>query len=166
MSDPTTDATPLIEKVKGKAKKLAGNVVGNEALVHEGELHEKKAEHLETANRLDTEAAERADAADLDERARELDLEQQRIAAEEARAVREEGLEREREVEQARIDRDADAEKAAAEQHRSAAKQAAVRDEAKAAEDLAQQRRDAAALEVEAERKKEQAAALDEIANS
>lgn len=81
-----TDAGPLIERIKGKAKELAGHVTGNKDLAREGELHQAKAEQLEDVKRQEAEAEQRKEEADLNRRARELELEEKRLVADEAAA--------------------------------------------------------------------------------
>jgi len=50
------DAAPFVERIKGRAKELAGHITGNEALAKEGELHQTKAEQLDEIERLGSEA--------------------------------------------------------------------------------------------------------------
>lgn len=80
------DAAPFIERIKGKAKELAGHVTGNKDLAREGELHQAKAEQLEDVKRQEAEAEQRKEEADLNRRARELELEEKRLVADEAAA--------------------------------------------------------------------------------
>ena len=46
----------FVARLKGRAMQVAGAVIGNEELKHEGELHERKADAITDATRLDTEA--------------------------------------------------------------------------------------------------------------
>ena len=52
-----TDNT--VEKVKGMAKEIAGEAVGNENLEREGEQQQKKAQSEEEAERYEDKAAEK-----------------------------------------------------------------------------------------------------------
>ena len=67
-----TEGSSLVERVKGKAKGLAGSVLGDRALQHEGALHEDKADAIDDAERLEADAAQQAEEAALAEREREL----------------------------------------------------------------------------------------------
>jgi hypothetical protein len=165
-SNEVPGTTPLVEKVKGKVKGVAGSVLGNEALAREGELHEAKAEHLTDAQRLDAEAAQQAEQAEVDARQRELEIEQQRLAAEEAADRNEARLESERLAEQARVDQDARLRAAAAAETERSQQAAVAREKDRAVEELAQERDRAARLEEEAQQKRERAEALGRAAES
>ena len=47
--DITEGAGGFVERLKGQAKQVAGSVIGNDDLKHEGELHEHKADAVKDA---------------------------------------------------------------------------------------------------------------------
>jgi len=135
------------ERLKGKAKEVAGAVLGNDALKREGRLHEEKADAVEEAGRLDRQAAqERAEAA-VTARERQLAVEQQRLAAEASAETREARLERERIESEAWINREHAHEAIKVERQGAAAEAALDADEVRAARERAEQVREAARIE-------------------
>ena len=73
----------MVERLKGKVKKTAGAVVGNDELRQEGALHEQKADALAEARRSDVDADRRQRQADDERRAAELTSEQRELRAQE-----------------------------------------------------------------------------------
>src|SRR4051794_19902855 len=96
----------FVERVKGKAKKVAGSVIGDDALREEGELHERKADATKDAARLDAQAEQERERAEITARERELAAKEQRLSAEEAAELREARLERERRETELRLERE------------------------------------------------------------
>ena len=86
----------LVDRLKGKAKRAAGAVTGNDALRREGELHEEKADAVERAERLDAEAEQQRAQSDIVAREQELAAAEERLNVEEAADARRARLERER----------------------------------------------------------------------
>src|SRR5256885_767317 len=68
-----------MDKLKGKIKEVAGAVIGDEDLEHEGEVQQAKAEVSDEAKRLDAEAEQKREEAELKARERELAAEQERV---------------------------------------------------------------------------------------
>ena len=95
-----------MDRVQGKVKEVAGNLIGDEALTREGELHQEKADAEAEAARLAAEAEQAETEAEVVARERELAVEARELEAEEAAAARDERLERERAEEELRIDRE------------------------------------------------------------
>ena len=58
MTDAPGNAGGFKDKLLGKAKKVAGSVLDNPALQHEGRLHEEKVETAEEAAELEARAAQ------------------------------------------------------------------------------------------------------------
>src|SRR5690242_12792478 len=80
MSDRDPNVTSLTERIKGKAKRAAGALTGNETLKREGELHEEKADAVVEADRLDEQAEVAREKSKIDIRERELALQEQHLA--------------------------------------------------------------------------------------
>ena len=116
---PGQRSSGVFEKVAAKAKKTVGRLMGNQDLTEEGELQEAKAETAEDATRLTTEAEQRQREADVAAEQEANRIEQERVQADLARAEREEQIERDRKVEEARVDNE------------SARRRAAVNDQAR-----------------------------------
>src|SRR3954452_15713416 len=70
------------DELIGKIKEAAGALTGKELLEHEGELQQRKADAAKEAKRLEERAGVETASTDLDARARKIEVEQQRIAAE------------------------------------------------------------------------------------
>src|SRR5215217_1338791 len=86
----------FVDRLKGKAKDVAGSLLNDRQLEREGELHEEKADAAQEAKRREREAAEERREADLVARERDLETEEQRLDAEETAEAREAAIERER----------------------------------------------------------------------
>src|SRR4051794_6103177 len=99
MSNTSTNGGGFMDRVVGKAKQVAGTVVGDEGLKREGQLHEEKADAAVGGTRREAEATAERERADVTARERELAVEEREIAVEEAAEAREERLERERQQE-------------------------------------------------------------------
>src|ERR671910_684027 len=93
----------LVDRLKGKAKEVAGSLLNDKQLEREGELHEEKADAAQAAKRREAEAAHERREADLVAQERDLKVEEQRLAAEETAEAREAAIERERAEEKQRI---------------------------------------------------------------
>jgi uncharacterized protein YjbJ (UPF0337 family) len=155
----------LLDRVAGKAKEIAGGVLGNNDLRDEGRLQQAKVEAGAEA-RDAAEAAERQAAkADLTTRERELEVERHRIAAEEAEAVEREQLERQRALAHANVEREAQLREAAVERQAEAQQAAIDRKEAGALADRLDAEAAARQTEQQAEQAKRTAAALDNATN-
>lgn len=166
MSDPNTEGLPVspvspVERLKGKAKQMAGAILGDPLLKAEGQLHEEKADAAKEASALGAEAEAEAAQAELTIKEQELAAERQRLAAEEAEEVREGRLARERQAEELRIEREHAQAEAAVERQEQARKAAVAADEIAAGRDLGENLGEAAALEAEADRHAAVAEALD-----
>src|SRR5690348_4956666 len=110
MSDRDPNVSSLIERVKGKAKRAAGALTGDAALKREGELHEEKADAVVEASRLDAQAEATRESTDIDARERELALEEQRLTNEERADAARARIDEERKRTEQRIDRQHDVE--------------------------------------------------------
>src|SRR3954447_21426382 len=84
------------DKLIGKLKETAGSVIGDPGLELEGSVQEQKAEAEAESARLDERGEQRAEVTEVEARQREVELEQQRLAADAAAADREARLEAER----------------------------------------------------------------------
>lgn len=164
----TTDegAGGFVERLKGKAKQVAGNVLDDDLLKTEGHLQEAKVDAGEEAKARTAEAEAEAQRADLLAREKEISVERQRLATEEAAETREAKLERERLAEEQRIEREHAAKEAAVERQERAQEAAIASDEMKAAQERSIDLREASALEAEAERARATADALDRATKS
>ena len=157
----TAKAGSLADRFKGKAKELAGSLLGNEDLQREGRLHHAKADAEDIAAERASEAAAEAERARLLQAEQDLAVEERQVAAEELAADREERLEEKRSEEEQGVER-ADAARRAQADLREAQLAAAIdRDENRAVIEKLQVDREAA----DAERRAEQArAAASQIA--
>jgi uncharacterized protein YjbJ (UPF0337 family) len=151
----------LVDRLKGKAKEVAGSVLGDEQLQREGELHEEKADSAQEAKRRAADAAHERDEADLVARERDVQIEEQRLAAEEAADAREAAVERERADEEQRIEREHVQRKADIARDERAAETQLIADEQEAARVRARARREASEVENEAEQARSTAEMLD-----
>jgi len=163
---PPTDDSPLVERVKGAAKGLAGAVTGDEDLAREGRLHTEKAEALDDANRLEAQAAQDAEDAELAQREHDLEAERRRLADEETADRRQQRIEEERQKREARIEAQAAGREQAVEAETRAAGRAAAHQRVEAARDRAEEHQEADTLEGEAERARRQAEVLDAAADT
>ena len=154
--DPT-----YLERVKGKAKRVAGSVFGDEELKREGELHERKADAVKDAARLDDEAAQERAGAEITARERELAAEEQRLVAEESAELREARLEREWRESEARVEREHAQREMAVERQAQAQEATVDADEARAAAARAERLRSATRIEKEADKARATAEVLD-----
>jgi uncharacterized protein YjbJ (UPF0337 family) len=157
MTDDTPETTGFTDRLKGAVKQVAGQVTGNAALKHEGDLHHEKAAATENATELAAQAQAEQEQAAIAQREAEIATERERLAAE-ATAERRTSL---IEHEQAAADQQA---KTNAAQQASAADAARSRQEAEAdsaARSAAQEHADqkARAAELEAQAARAQAAA-------
>ena len=110
MTGPRAQAASGIgDRIVGKVKEVAGSVLGDEELEHEGELHQERADAAHAAaERAATADRARADA-ELAGQERDLIAEEQQLGAEEEAEARREALERERQAAEARIGREDEA---------------------------------------------------------
>lgn len=155
----------FVDRLKGKAKQLGGALVDDDALKHEGELHEQKADAKDEARRLEAEAAEERDETELVAKERDLAIEQQRLAAEEVADANERRLEREQQHRQNQIDREHARGRAGVSQREQGEKAAATMDVARAARDREVEHREADDAELEAQRARRAAEALERAAD-
>jgi uncharacterized protein YjbJ (UPF0337 family) len=132
-SDDANETGPLVERVKGTVKQVAGAVTGNDDLKREGELHHDKADAVTEAAALEAHAEQEQTAADITGKEREIEIEQERLAAEAAAETRAEQVEAERIAENQRIADDTQRAEAATESHAAAQQAAATRSERHAA---------------------------------
>jgi uncharacterized protein YjbJ (UPF0337 family) len=159
--DITQAAGNFVERLKGKAKQVVGSVTGNAELKHEGALHERKADAVDDAARLDALAEQERAHADITARERELAAEEQRLAAEESAELREARLERERRETEARIEREHDEREMVVERRQEAQQALVDADEARAAAARGEQLRTAAEITKETDEARSTAKVLD-----
>jgi uncharacterized protein YjbJ (UPF0337 family) len=165
MPSENAGAGGVFDRLKGKAKQVAGSVLENEQLEREGELHEEKADAAQEAKRREAEASQEREEADLVARERDLKIEEQRIAADETAEAREDAVERERAEKQQRIEREHVERKADAARDERARQAQITADEQQAARERAQTRREASQAENEAEQARSTAETLDRAAD-
>src|SRR5438309_4494457 len=91
--DPATKVGSVVERLKGSAKQVAGNVNGNRDLTHEGELHKEKAETAVEAAKAEAEAEREQAKAQVVTREKEIEAERERLQAETAAEQREQQAE-------------------------------------------------------------------------
>jgi uncharacterized protein YjbJ (UPF0337 family) len=161
MSEDITVGASFVDRLKGKAKQVAGRVTGNEKLKHEGELHERKADAIDDAARLDDQSEQERARAEITARERELAAEEQRLAAEESAEMREMRLEQERRENDARIEREHAQREASVKREEQARKEAVDADEALAEVAHAERLHAAAQIEEEANTARATAEVLD-----
>jgi len=166
MTPPTDDGSSLVERVKGKAKGLAGAALGDSNLEREGQLHEQKADALDDADRLEGQAEQAQTDADLAARTHEIEVERRRLADEEAEARRTDELAQKREQDEARIEAQADRREQAVEAQADATEKAAAREQLEATRERSEELDAAGSLTDEAERARAQADALDRAADA
>ncbi len=155
----------LLDRVKGKAKRVLGSITQDEALEREGEMHEQRADATREAHRLDTEAREEQEVADLVDREQELTVEEARLAAEETAAVREERLERERATNEQNLAREEAQRKAAAVEAERAVEASIDHDEREAVRERVRAQQVPDALESDAQHAREAADQLQRAVN-
>lgn len=161
MTDTPEPGLGFMDRIKGKAKGLAGAVTGDDALRREGELHEERADALVEARDLEAEADRQQGEADIASRQQELDAQRKEVEVEEAADARRAGLDQERnDAEAAIADRIAQKERGI-EAQADAEQTAADRDQAEAAWEHGEDLREAAATQTAAERARAEAALLD-----
>lgn len=73
--------TGVADKLKGKAKKVAGVLLDDERMKQEGELHEARSDAVREARDLAEQADDRLTEAELVQRQRDLEEEQQELQA-------------------------------------------------------------------------------------
>jgi uncharacterized protein YjbJ (UPF0337 family) len=155
----------FVQRLLGKAKQMAGTVADDDVLRREGQLQEAKADAVEEAQRADSAADIERARADLAAREKELEVERDRLAAQDAAETREARLERERRAEEARIEREHAQRKAGVERQEAVAEAAIDLDEAQAAHERAADVHEADRLERQAEQARLAADALDRAAD-
>src|SRR4051794_21088140 len=79
--DGHTAGSPLVDKLKGKAKRLAGTITGNDGLKVEGRLHEERATANKDSHDLTGEALQPKAESQWPAREREILVGRQRIKA-------------------------------------------------------------------------------------
>jgi uncharacterized protein YjbJ (UPF0337 family) len=164
-----TEATPggqdtgsaMAEKIKGKAKRLAGALTGDDGLKVEGRLHEQKADTIKESRELSTEALQSKAESKLTAREREILVERQRLRAEVAAERQEATIEQQEQAERARIEREHAQQEAAVERAEQVQEVALDKAEFSAARERAAAERDAIEIERSAERARANASALD-----
>lgn len=166
MTSQTGAAQRIADRVVGKAKKIAGSITSDSTLKREGELHERKADAALEAERRQAESERATAAAEVDEKARRLALEEQQLRAEQVADARETVHELEVEREQAAIESDLDRSTHQAESREAASEAALGRNQAAAAVERAESLRQASAAEDEARRAERRADAYDAAAES
>lgn len=151
----------LTDRIKAKAKTAAGRVLGNDDLVHEGALHDQKADALDEARQLEESAEERQAAADRAERQRQIDAERAELAVESAADARQQRIDADAAQAEETIEQQRAQKERGIEAKASAEEQAAARAEADAVRDHGVEQRTAAELEEEAQRAETAADLLD-----
>lgn len=151
----------VFDKVAGKAKEVVGTVIGDETLVEEGELQQRKAATAKTAAELAAEAEQREAQAEVTAEQAANRVEQQRVAAELAERTRVQQLERERTEAEAAIEREAAQREVALERQHAVEERVLDARETEVVVDLADDAREAAAIELEAKRANAAADALE-----
>lgn len=166
MTSQTGAAQRIVDRVVGKAKKIAGSISSDSALRHEGELHEQKADAALEAERLEA-ASERATAiAEVSEKERRLALEEQELRNDQIAEARETLHEQEIVREEARIESELERSTQRAEMRETSTEAALERTESVAATERAQDLRSASVAEDEARRAERRAEAYEDAAES
>jgi uncharacterized protein YjbJ (UPF0337 family) len=119
----------LLDKARGKAKEVAGELLNRRDLKREGSLDEAKADADREASSRQAEAAQAQSEADVTAREGELAAEEMELGAEEAIDANASQLEQERHEEHRRIENQGMASEALVEAQENAQKDAATRDE-------------------------------------
>ena len=161
----TEGAGGLSDRVMGKVKKVAGHVIGDPVLEHEGELHEERADAVAETLSREVEAEQAKAEAELAERQRQLDAEQRELTAAEAADRREQQIAAEKAAEERRLATEHQAREAAIESCVESTENAVDADERRAAAQWAEQRKQADALEREADKAKQRAEVFDQVAH-
>jgi len=157
----TESAGGFVDRVKGKAKQVAGAALGNEELKHEGELHEEKADAAKDAARLSEQAEQERTRAEITARERELAADEARLRSEETAELRQERIEHERRAKEVAVERDHARREATVEQQTEAQHQALNADEGRAAAEREDAMREAERIEQQAANARTTAEALD-----
>ncbi len=139
---PERTAGGLLGAIAGKAKKVAGELAGNDNLAREGRLQQARVDAESEASRRADEARQHEAEADLQAEQAETESERERLEAEIASQTRAQQIERDREAAQHQAEADAREQAAAAERRRAARESAA-----ESAEGLAERERMATAAE-------------------
>jgi len=155
----------LVDRLKGKAKQVAGSVLGDKNLKEQGQLHEAKADAAADARRQATAAEHQEAVADVSAKESELAIERQRLATDEAADARAARIETERKQAEAQVAAQHDAQRAAAERQAEAQENAVDQSEAAALRQHQVAEADASRIEREATEAERAAAALDAAAN-
>jgi uncharacterized protein YjbJ (UPF0337 family) len=91
-SEEANEIGPLVERVKGTVKQVAGAATGNDDLKREGQLHHDKADAVTESAALEAQAEQEQAAADITAREREIEIEieieRERLAAATAAGTR------------------------------------------------------------------------------
>jgi uncharacterized protein YjbJ (UPF0337 family) len=119
----------LLDKARGKAKEVAGELLKRGDLKREGALDEAKADADREASRRQAEAAQARSEAEMTAREEELAAEEMKLRSEEAIDAKASQLEQERHEEHRRIEDQGKASEALVEAQEDAQKDAATRDE-------------------------------------
>jgi uncharacterized protein YjbJ (UPF0337 family) len=162
MSD-TTDQPGggLLGKLKGKAKELGGEIVGNDDLAAEGRLEQATVAAADEAVARDRAADVVAERAEVDRALHQNAVEAERLKSEKAQAEREARLEQERVAEEARLEAQLDHREQAVEQQAARQQQAVAREELDVLSDRAEAEQKASRAEAEARAARAAAEALD-----
>lgn len=151
----------LLDKVAGKAKEAVGDLTGNDDLVEEGELQHAKGATEAEARRLEAEAEQAEEVAELTGAKQENRIAQERVQADLARDAQEQRAELQRKAEEERVEREAAQREVAIEQQAEVEHARLDREERDVAVDHGEAVVDAARAEREAAEAEAAAEALD-----
>ena len=156
-----SNESPLGERLKAKVKRAVGSVLGDDALRHEGDLHDEKADAL-------VQAAELADAAALDDReaelarrAEHLDAEQRMLGVDAATDARAQHNEQDQQLRALDTDQRRRAEDRAAEASARVQRDSVVAEEAGSKQRNAEALVESLRLQADADRARSEAEVLD-----
>jgi uncharacterized protein YjbJ (UPF0337 family) len=165
MGDGEEKADGFGDRLVGKAKEVAGSVLGNEELREEGQLHQQRARADAAAAKAEAAAGQREAMADVVVEERELAAERLRLKAGAAQMLEESRIEQDRQAEQSGLDDEARQLHTMSRHQELAEKQAAERMEATAMRERQVGEAEATRLESEASEARRLASRLDAATN-
>jgi len=162
MSDtPIPPSSGPLDKLKGKAKAVAGSVLGNDTLATEGKLEQDAAAKSDEARQQAAAAAQAEAKAEVEGAVHANAVETQRIEAERLEVERAAQIDREREMAEAQTEAVHDRRETQVEQQAELDRQAAAREANDAVGDRVSAEQDAARLEAQAKAARNAAETLD-----
>lgn len=158
---PAESHSPVADKLVGKAKQVAGGVLGRDDLKNEGQLQQGRARAVRDAEVARQEAARATEAAAIEEQKHQLDLDRQSLETQRRRVEAEEAARRDEAQARAEARARAAQQERAVEAQDRETKKALDADERRAVEAARTAGQSAAGLEIEAEREARAADAVD-----